>query len=555
MEKTKNIDLLKPLFKKKRVVSQQITKLNIKLDYYYGLIQLRTFEYLTRRKEFSEGYYYHAEDNYQKKLDKVNNDYLSEYDHKLVEVNSLLEERYWQLRADHEAFKIDNSVESEAVENNLKNLYKEYDLYKEKLENELSKLDKTLSSKNPSSEQQAKLDAIKDEFKSKLIKKIDLDQKTLIKTYQKLLKHKELINDLGIRVFDDSMINDMILAHKEIIETNHDRYQDLQESRNYIMIGNYHALLSLRNYQKIEKIRTLIKDKDQLLKSIDEELNQLIDQHEELKDTPIIEMQENQDIHLKISGLKMYFSGLKAVDDLNFDIKRGEIFSLIGPNGAGKTTVFNCITQFYKPTGGEVYINNKLGVTKRLNDYKVHDIINQGIARTFQNVELITELTVFENLLVGSHSLFQTNFFQHMIKSPKARIEEKILQMRAFTILKRLNLTEYMFSYPQGLPYGTLKRVELARALMTNPEIIILDEPAAGLNEIETKELAQLIKELNVEFNLTIFLVEHDMSLVMDISDRICVISFGKMLAIGDPVEIQKNPIVQEAYLGGDRDE
>ena len=555
MEKTKNIDLLKPLFKKKRVVSQQITKLSIKLDYYYGLIQLRTFEYLTRRKELSEGYYYHAEDVYQKKLDKINKEYLSEYDLKLLEVNSLLKERYWQLRADHEEFKLDNSENAEAIKNNLKNLYKEYDLYKEELESELSKLDKTRSNKNPNEEHQSKLDAAKDEFKSKLIKKVDLDRKTLIKTYQKLLKHEQLITNLGLRIFDDSLINDMILAHKEMIEINTNTYQDLQESRNYIMIGNYHALLSLKHYHKIEKIKADIKTKNQLLKSFDEELNLLISKHEELKETPIIEMQENQDIHLKISGLKMYFGGLKAVDDLNFDIKRGEIFSLIGPNGAGKTTVFNCITQFYKPTGGEVYINNKLGVTKRLNDYKVHDIINQGIARTFQNVELVTELTVFENLLVGSHSLFQTNFLQHMIKSPKARIEEKILQMRAFTILKRLNLTEYMFSYPQGLPYGTLKRVELARALMTNPEIIILDEPAAGLNEIETKELAQLIKELNVEFNLTIFLVEHDMSLVMDISDRICVISFGKMLAIGDPVEIQKNPTVQEAYLGGDRDE
>ena len=555
MEKTKNIDLLKPLFKKKRVVSQNITKLTVKLDYYYGLIQLRTFEYLTRRKEFSEGYYYHAEDRYQKKLENTNKDFLSDYDLKLIEANTLLKERYWQLRANHEEFKLSNIENNEAVENNLKNLYKEYDIYKEELENELSKLDKTISSKYPNNEHQIKLDAIEEEFRSKLIKKIELDQKMLLKTYQKLLKHGKLINKLGLRIFDNNMINEMILAHKEMVKINVNSYQDLQESRNYIMIGNYHALLSLRNYQKIEKIKFQITNKNDLLKSFDNELNQLIVQHEELKDTPIIEMQENQDIHIKINGLKMYFGGLKAVDDLNFDIKRGEIFSLIGPNGAGKTTVFNCITQFYKPTDGEVYINNKLGVTKRLNDYKVHDIINQGIARTFQNVELITELTVFENLLVGSHSLFQTNFLQHMFKTPKARIEEKILQMRAYTILKRLNLTEYMFSYPQGLPYGTLKRVELARALMTNPEIIILDEPAAGLNEVETKELAQLIKELNVEFELTIFLVEHDMSLVMDISDRICVISFGKMLAIGDPIEIQKNPIVQEAYLGGDHDE
>lgn len=259
--------------------------------------------------------------------------------------------------------------------------------------------------------------------------------------------------------------------------------------------------------------------------------------------------------HLLIQDLTMQFGGLKAVDNLTVSVNRGEIFGLIGPNGAGKTTVFNCITQFYKPTNGNIYYKNRENYVSNLLDYKVHDVIRHGIVRTFQNVELIWELSVLDNLLVAAHSAYKSNLFTQILHLPSLKKEEEIIKNRAFQIINLLKLEQYMYSYPIGLPYGILKRIELARTLMLNPELIILDEPAAGLNETETIELAQLIKEIQKEFNLTIFLVEHDMSFVMDLCDRICVINFGKKIALGTPSEVQSNKLVQEAYLGGDSNE
>ena len=248
----------------------------------------------------------------------------------------------------------------------------------------------------------------------------------------------------------------------------------------------------------------------------------------------------------------MQFGGLKAVDNLSFDVKKGEIFGLISPNGAGKTTVFNCITQFYKPTKGEVYYEDKTGQVLLLNEAKVHNVIKKGIVRTFQNVELVWELTVLENLLVAAHSLFKSNLFDQFIHTPKLKKEEEMIRAKALKVLDYLGLTYLQNAYPVGLPYGILKKIELARTLMCNPRLIILDEPAAGLNDAETQELAVLIKKIRDEYKVTIFLVEHDMGLVMDICDTICAISFGKMLAIGTPKQIQKDPAVQEAYLGGE---
>jgi len=264
------------------------------------------------------------------------------------------------------------------------------------------------------------------------------------------------------------------------------------------------------------------------------------------------EFQKESDSILKISHLSMHFGGLKAVNDLSFDVKKGEIFGLIGPNGAGKTTVFNCITQFYKPTHGEVYFQDKENNIHSLSNYKVHDIIDFGIARTFQNVELVWELSVLDNLLVGGHSLYTSNFFTQLFHLPKLRREENAVKKRALEVITKLGLTNYQNAYPVGLPYGILKRIELARTLMTNPSLIILDEPAAGLNDTETNELAELIKVIQKEFNVTIFLVEHDMNLVMGICDRICAISFGQKICLGTPEEIQNDKRVQEAYLGGD---
>jgi branched-chain amino acid transport system ATP-binding protein len=255
------------------------------------------------------------------------------------------------------------------------------------------------------------------------------------------------------------------------------------------------------------------------------------------------------DVLVEVKGLKMYFGGLKAVDDLSFNVKKGEIFGLIGPNGAGKTTVFNCITQFYKPTGGEVHFATN-GEVISLTDYKVHDIVLKGISRTFQNIEVVKEVSVLDNLLIAATRYYTSNLFVQMFNLPRLKREEKIMRMRADKVLKDMDLYSYRDRLAWGLPYGVLKRIEIARALMCNPSLIILDEPAAGLNESETRELAELIKKIRDDFGCTVLLVEHDMGLVMSICDHICAISFGKKLADGTPLEIQSSKEVQEAYLG-----
>lgn len=258
---------------------------------------------------------------------------------------------------------------------------------------------------------------------------------------------------------------------------------------------------------------------------------------------------------LRIQNVKMYFGSVKAVDDVSFDIKEGEIFGLIGPNGAGKSTLFNCVTQFYKPTAGNVYFRDKYDNLIDLTEYKTHEIIKVGIARTFQNLELIFGLTVMENLLVGAHSLYRANLFDQFLHTKKLKNEDAINKKLALEILERLGLSAYKNYRPENLSYGNLKKVELARTLMTRPRMIILDEPAAGLNDAETEELTEMIRKIRDDFKCTIFLVEHDMNLVMNVCDTVCATSFGKLLAKGTPDEIQANPDVQEAYLGGKEEE
>lgn len=256
------------------------------------------------------------------------------------------------------------------------------------------------------------------------------------------------------------------------------------------------------------------------------------------------------DVILRLDRLIMEFGGLKAVNNLSFDVKKGEIFGLIGPNGAGKTTVFNCITQFYKPTGGLIYYRNREDKVIVLNKYQVHDVIKTGIVRTFQNVEVIYELSILDNLLIAAHTQYKSNIFAQMFNTKGVKQEEAVNRKKALKVLEYCGLLDKKDLPPVGLPYGVLKRIELARTLMAGASLIILDEPAAGLNDNETIELAQMIRRIRDEFNVTIFLVEHDMGLVMDICEHICAISFGKKLAYGTPQEIQANPVVQEAYLG-----
>jgi len=253
---------------------------------------------------------------------------------------------------------------------------------------------------------------------------------------------------------------------------------------------------------------------------------------------------------LDVKDLCMYFGGVKAVDGLSFQVKKGEIFGLIGPNGAGKTTVFNCITQFYKPTAGSLMFENKSGQVVDLNKEKVHDVILQGIVRTFQNVEVIREVSVLDNLLIAGHRQYTSSLATQTLHLPLLKKEEKVVRERALKVLDFMGLTPYMNWYAMGLPYGVLKKIEIARTLMCDPQLIILDEPAAGLNDTETADLAKLIRRIKEEYNCTILLVEHDMGLVMDICDTICAISFGKLLGIGTPDEIQNNEDVRTAYLG-----
>lgn len=304
--------------------------------------------------------------------------------------------------------------------------------------------------------------------------------------------------------------------------------------------GDLCEKLEKKYSEKLEKERSVLQGKIDATNERIEKIKAEIKASHKLDD----------DVLLEVKGLKMYFGGLKAVDDLSFNVKKGEIFGLIGPNGAGKTTVFNCITRFYDATGGEMYFENKYGEVVDLRDFKVHDIILQGIGRTFQNIELVKEISVIENLLVASTRSYKTGFIGHVLGAPSLKKEEKMLHAKAMRILDFMGIKSYAQWYAMGLPYGILKKVEIARALMADARLIIMDEPAAGLNDSETAELTETIRKIRDEFGVTILLVEHDMSLVMNVCDTVCAISFGQMLGIGTTEEIQKNRAVQEAYLG-----
>lgn len=313
----------------------------------------------------------------------------------------------------------------------------------------------------------------------------------------------------------------------------------------------------LNNTYVNEEIRITAEFQDKLSKKkqkLQLKLSKLQDKINALQSSVSENKSLENDVLLSVKGLKMYFGGLKAVDDLTFDVKKSEIFGLIGPNGAGKTTVFNCITRFYNATDGEMYFENKQGEVVNLRSFKVHDIILQGISRTFQNVELVKEISVIDNLLVACSREYRSNLFVQALGLPVLKKEEKLLRAKAMKVLRFMGIESYANWLAFGLPYGILKKIEIARALMSDSKLIIMDEPAAGLNDSETKELAEIIKRIRDEFNTTILLVEHDMSLVMGICDTVCAISFGKMLAIGSTEEIKNNKAVQEAYLGVEED-
>ena len=257
---------------------------------------------------------------------------------------------------------------------------------------------------------------------------------------------------------------------------------------------------------------------------------------------------------LEVNDLSMVFGGLRAVDNVSLKIDKGEIVALIGPNGAGKTTFFNCVTGVYVPTHGEVKINPPAGKTSVLNGLKPNVINEKGLARTFQNIRLFSNMTVLENVMIGRHQSLKSTILSSVLRTKKNKLEEQKVIEDSYAILKKIGLEMYVNDLGCNLPYGAQRRLEIARAMATDPFLLLLDEPAAGMNPQETKDLVDLIQRLRKEDDLSILLIEHDMSLVMSLSERIYVVDYGKLIADGSPMEIKNNKEVIKAYLGEDID-
>jgi len=257
---------------------------------------------------------------------------------------------------------------------------------------------------------------------------------------------------------------------------------------------------------------------------------------------------------LKVENLSKDFGGLRALDSLNLTVKEREIVALIGPNGAGKTTFFNCITGIYPPTEGEMVITPPGKKRKKLNGLKPNQVTERGLARTFQNIRLFQNMTVLENVMMGRHCRMSTGIFGAIFRPGTAVREEKRVVEESYAILEKMGLAAFVNEFAGNLPYGAQRRLEIARAMATEPLILLLDEPAAGMNMRETQELNRLILNIRDEEGITILLIEHDMKLVMTLSDWIFVMDYGRKIAQGTPDDIKSNPLVIKAYLGDDSD-
>jgi len=249
--------------------------------------------------------------------------------------------------------------------------------------------------------------------------------------------------------------------------------------------------------------------------------------------------------YFRAENLSLHFGGLKAVDSVSFAVEKGEILSIIGPNGAGKSSIFNLISRIYPPTSGRIFFEDE-----DITEQPAYDIAGLGIARTFQNIELFENATMLSNLLVGRHRHSTTQLWQELLFMPSVRAGEKMHRRRVEQVIEFLDLEVYRDKLISGLPYGVRKVIELARALCSEPKLILLDEPSSGLNVEETGDMSFWIRDLKTDLGITVLMVEHDMSLVNRVSDRVIALNYGRVIAMGSPSEVQGHPDVVAAYLG-----
>jgi len=267
----------------------------------------------------------------------------------------------------------------------------------------------------------------------------------------------------------------------------------------------------------------------------------------------------NRKAVLSIRTMSMNFGGLRALSDVDLEVREGEVVALIGPNGAGKTTFFNCITGIYTPTEGEILAyprggNGKDAVGVRINGMRTNHVCELGMARTFQNIRLFPSMTALENVMIGRHCRTRSGLLGAILRPSATRREEQEVVDKSYHLLQRVGLEKVANEYARNLPYGAQRRLEIARALATEPFLLLLDEPAAGMNPQETLELKDMVVQIKQEFQVSVLLIEHDMKMVMSLSDRIYVMEYGRVISTGTPAEVSADPQVIRAYLGEEHD-